>query len=246
MRNAIDFSNWKSRSHNLGDIIAKEKGRGGHLTAIKDIWIKERYGLERRINSKYLDKGIACESEGIEMLKKVFYPNDYVSKNTKEFIGKYTKGILDVLMKKDDCVTDIKNAWDAFTFENADLSHGYFWQLNNYAMLTGYKKCRLFYCLNSMPDFMVSELEQKEFYSGRHGSTENPEFLKVCQKIRDEHNYEHIPFYERFKVWEWEPTRDVEFAKIIDSVNIARIEMQRLEKEKQDFININKSKITLQ
>ncbi len=245
MRKPIDFSKWKSRSHNLGDIIPKEKGRGGHLTAIRDIWIMERYGLESRINSKYLDKGIACESEGIAMLKKAFYPNDYVSKNTKEFIGDYTKGTPDVLMKVDDCVTDIKNAWDAFTFENADLSHGYFWQLNNYALLTGHMKCRLFYCLNSMPDFMLSEMEEKELRGGRYLSRESADYLEVCQKIRDEHNYEHIPFYERFKFWEWNPTEEVEFKKIIDSVKVARTEMQRLESEKQKEIELNKSKVVV-
>lgn len=241
MRKPIDFSQWKSRSHNLGDIIPKEKGRGGHLTAIRDIWISERYNLENRINSKYLDKGIACESLGIEMLKKAFYPNDYVSKNREEFSDEYTKGTPDVLMKQDDSVTDIKNAWNAQTFENAELNHSYFWQLNNYALLTKRKKCRLFYCLNSMPDFMISELEQKEFYSGRYGTTENPEYIKVCQKIRDENNYDHIPIYERFKFWEWEPNPEEEFVKIKESVIFARSEMNRLESQKQIQININKA-----
>lgn len=240
MKKPIDFSKWISRSHNLGDIIPKEKGRGGHLTAIREIWIKERYGLESRISSKYLDKGIACESEGVEMLKKVFYPNDYVSKNREEFIGEYTKGTPDVIMKSDDCVSDIKNAWDAYTFENAECSHSYLWQLNNYALLTGRKKCRLFYCLNSMPDFMVSELEMKEFYAGRYGTQENPEFLKVCQKIRAENNYDHIPIYERFKFWEWSPTKD-DFEKIKDSVIFSRNEMVRLESEKQTKNTVNKA-----
>jgi len=240
MKKPIDFSKWVSRSHNLGDIIPKEKGKGGHLTAIHDIWIEERYNIDTRLHSKYLDKGLACESEGIQILKTVFYKNDYVSKNSVLFTGKYSKGTPDVIVKNSESVDDVKNSWSAETFEKAKPTHNNIWQLNNYALLTGRKKCRLFYCLNSMPDFMVSELEMKEFYAGRYGSMDNPEFLKVCEKIRAENNYDHIPIYERFKFWEWEPTKD-DFDKIIYSVRVARIEMVRLESEKQTKNAVNKA-----
>jgi hypothetical protein len=235
-----DFSNWKSRSHCLGYIIPKEKGRGGHLAEIKQLWVAERYNVDTRLHSKYLDKGLSCESEGIGMLKQLFYPDEYVTKNTKEFEGEFTKGTPDVIMDIDDSVTDIKNAWNAFTFENAAPTHNNIWQLNNYAFMTGKSKCRLFYCLNSMPDFMLSEMEQRELRQGRYLSEYDPKYLEACEKMRQENSYNHIPIEERVKFWEWEPTQN-EFHIIIKSVQKARIEMDNLENIKASQIEVNKS-----
>lgn len=234
----IDFSNWKSRSYNLGNIVPKENGRGGHLTAIYDIWLEERFNLKKQISSPILDKGIACEMDGINMLKSVFYPKKYVSKNREEFSNDFIQGTPDVFFDGSEFVTDIKNAWTFATLEKAELSHNYYWQLVAYCWLTGRKKARLFYSLNNMPDFLMADLERKLFYSEKFLTMESPDYLEAVQVLRENHNYDHLPLEEKFRFWEFEVSNS-DIWKAEESVKVARIEMQRLEEEKSKEIQKN-------
>lgn len=242
----IDFNTWKSRCHNVGDIIPKEKGKGGHITKIRELWIESRYEIKNEINSKYLDKGIACESEGIEMLKQVFYPEGYyVSKNRLEIENDFIKGTPDVFLNSDDFVTDIKNAWDFTTLEKAELSHNYYWQLVAYCWLTGKRKARLFYSLNNMPDFLLSDLERKMFYSGNYVSMESNEFISDCEDLRRQHNYDHLPIHEKFRYWEFDVTDEM-IETVKNAVIFARNQMQEFEQKRDIEIQKNKEIMQLE
>ena len=243
----LDFSNYKFRCSSLGKIVSKS----GNLTQttktfLLELWIKEKFCIEKDINSKYLEKGISCESDGRSILQKVFYRDEFVSKNKIRLENDFLSGEYDYFSNTDNTVTDIKNAWDLFSFHKAELTHDYKWQLKGYAMLLGIKKCRLLYCLNDMPDFLLCEEEKKMFYNGKFLSTESQEFLSACQDLRKKYTYGYLKLEERFKYWHFECTNQ-DIDEIKKSVELSRKYLIELEnnyyelKEKNICLIFNKN-----
>ena len=235
----MDFANYKFRCSYLGNIVNKS----GNITQttktyLLELWIKERFNVEKDIASKYFDKGVACESDGRELLQKTFYKNEFVAKNKTRLENDYLQGEYDYYSKTDETVTDIKNAWDIFTFHKAKLTHDYEWQLKGYAMLLGINKCRLFYFLNDMPDFMLCEEERKLFGSGKFLTTESQDFLQACDELKRKFTYSYLRTEERFKFWHFNANEN-DFEKIRNSVEQARKYLIALDKTYLDNLEGN-------
>lgn len=218
------FENYKFRCSALGKIISKSgKLTDTTKTYLTDVFIGELYGIHKDINSKYLDKGIACETAGVRLLRETIYQNkaNFV-KNVDEKANDFIKGTCDINANQDETITDIKNAYDRFTFGKASLTWDYQWQVKGYCWLYGRSKGRLFYCLNNMPESLVSKEVQKAFYLGDFTTPECDEFRQVEDNIRDSHNYDKIPIEERFKFWDLEFT-DNDLETITQAVTVARM-----------------------
>lgn len=226
------FENYKFRCSALGNIVSKSgKMTETTKTYLMDVFIGELYGIRKDINSKYLDKGIACETAGVKMLNNTIYQGraKFV-KNVIEKSNEIIKGTCDVNANEDATITDIKNAFDRFTFGKANLTWGYEWQIKGYCMLFGREKGRLFYCLNDMPDYLVANEVQKAFYQGNFITQESEEFRQVEDNIRSSHIYTNIPIEERFKFWDLALTeKDIE--TIMQSVTVARMHLVDLYNE---------------
>lgn len=215
------FDNWVCRCSALGNIISKRgKLTQTNMTYLDEVFISEIYGTRREAYGKALEKGIACEEDGFKMLNDVFYKGRFVAKVKEPKMGEYLKGTPDTII--DECVTDIKNALDLFTFAKAQMTWLYEWQVKGYMMLYDLPRGRLFYCLNNMPDYMVAEEQRKMFYFKRKWATmEDEGYLAACEELEKAHNYDKMPIYERFKFWDLERDQD-EDIRIENAVEGAR------------------------
>lgn len=201
------FDSYEFRCSALGKIVSKSgKMTDTIKTYLKDLLICEIHGIKKEAWGKALSKGLFCEQDGITMLRDVFYPGKLILKNKERKRNGFIHGECDVSASYDDCITDIKNALDLFTFGRAELSHEYKIQLKGYNWLWGRKNARLFYCLFNMPEVMVIEEERMLFYKHmwKYRDMEDPLYLEDCQKLRQQYNYDHMHIYEKFKYWEFE------------------------------------------
>lgn len=238
----MKFDNYLYRCSALGNIVTKSgKLTDGAKTYLQECFIGEVYGVRREAYGKALEKGVACEVDGLRMLNQALFPDRYVKnyKDTEGVSNDWIRGTCDTIV--DDTVYDIKNALDLFTFGKAELTHIYKWQLLGYGMLYGKPFGKLFYCINDMPDYMVVEEERKLFYTQRKWVTmEDPEYLKACEDLRAAHKYGHMPVSHRFKLFDVSRTEETD-AQIIESVKAARQYMQELWKEHTSRIEYNES-----
>lgn len=234
----MDFSNYKFRCSALGKIVPKKGSLTDTIkTYLQECFIGEVYGVRRDISSKYFEKGKFCEEDGITLLQNTIYKDKLLLKNDVRMNNEYIHGEYDTL--KDGKVWDIKNAWDLFTFGKAHLSWEYEWQLCGYAWLLDVRKAGLFYCINNMPEHMLIDEERKIFYSGKFFTQENEEYIKLCNEMRAKHNYDHMPLWERFKIWDIEFTEEKK-DQAIDAVTKARKYMCELWDHHQEHMTRNK------
>jgi hypothetical protein len=224
--NQFNPNDFLFRCSGLGNIISKSgKLTDGVKTYVEETFISYLYNVEKDISSKYLEKGNACEQEGIDMSNKIFCPNKFLTSYKKQNKNEFIIGTPDLVIK--DFVVDIKNAYDLFTFGKAELSHKYIWQLKGYMWLLGLTKAKLMYVLIDMPDYLFAKEEKKLFYEGNFLTFESTDFMLACKDLKKKYMYDYLQFHERFKIWDVELT-DQDVLTIQESVLVARKYMVEL------------------
>jgi hypothetical protein len=158
----MEIKQFKIRCSAIGQIMTNPRSKSELLSQTTktycETWLKEQiYGTEKRVQSKYLTKGIDVEQIAMEYYSDV-KGMGFVLPNYEHFENDFMTGTADLIYK--DTVIDFKSSWDCFTFPlfEDQVDKGYFAQLQGYMALTGLKKGRLVYTLQNTPN----ELEWDE------------------------------------------------------------------------------------
>lgn len=147
----------KFRASSLADIMADGKGGGlsvGAKTHIQQLAKEFIYGYDKRITSKYMDKGIQVEDQSIELLNSVLF-TDY-KKNTERKENDWITGECDIFTG--DMIYDIKSSWSLDTFPvlaSQGENSTYEWQLRAYMWLWNVDKAAIAYCLVNTPEELI-------------------------------------------------------------------------------------------
>jgi len=222
----MDFSNYKFRCHALGNLLVNSRSKDELLsettkTYLKEAWIKEVFDREKIITTKYMDKGIACETDSLELVEKVLGKKYF--KNQKEFSNEYIAGIPDVVDAE--LVVDVKTSWDIWTFASVDEAKArstYYAQLLGYMWLTGKTKAKLAYCLVNTPEEQIEYEMYKLKVSGAIKDTEE----EIAQ-ARMNFIFDDIPEEKRLKTYDFEIDPETQ-TKLIERIKLAREYMSTL------------------
>jgi len=241
----MDFSKYIFRASELGKIIgASGKLTDGNKTYLKEIFTSAINGTRKQIQSKYFEKGLFAEQSGIDLLNKVIPTFIDSVKNTERKTNEFITGEIDT--EKDSIIYDVKNAWDIYTFDKADLTHEYKLQLKGYLWLWQAKQARLFYCLNNTPEHLLISEEKKILFSGTKldgtyfTTGEDPEYLEQCEEMRKQHTNDFKPLEERFKIWDVY-LEDCDIENMKSGITSAREYLNTLWEKREDQIKYNRS-----
>jgi hypothetical protein len=214
------MSDFKVRCSQLGRLmtLGRSKQSFGEtaLSLLREIRIGEQYGRWPIILNKYITKGIQQEEESLTLFTK--FDGHFYMKNEQHFQNEWLTGTPDIISGGE--VIDIKTSYDIWTYDKAELTDGYYWQLAGYMMLTGATSARLAYCLTSASEEQVLREKTSLFYSlGQDAS--NPEYIIKSQQIERNMVFDDIPIAERVKVFN--VARDeAAIQQIIERVEAAR------------------------
>jgi len=190
-------------------------------------WLKEKlYGRRKEIDSKYLDKGNACEEASIEFLNSQLL-DDY-KKNEQYFENDYMTGTPDIVSQG--LVIDMKNSWDAFTFPLFDYgikNKDYYYQLQGYMHLTGQYNSLLCYTLMNAPWHLV--LREANF----NAKGSDLDFDKVLEQTHALMTYDDIPDHLRIKKLPCKYDQEV-ITKIEERVTMCRTYINTIIEEIED------------
>ncbi len=159
--------------------LNKDESLGvGAKSQIESLAKRHVYGYEKpNINSKYLDKGILCEPQGIALYNEVFFTD--LKKNTKRCENLCLTGMPDLI--GDDLIVDIKCCWNLETFPelkrvayDAAKKAGYDWQCRAYMYLFDKNHAEVAYCMVDTPDDLIKEWDDP---SGHFTSGIDPAML---------------------------------------------------------------------
>lgn len=165
-------------------------------------WVKRKlFNRKEEWKSIVIDKGLAVEYEGIQLLKRVLHLEEDLDKNDEFFENDFMYGCPDILPY--DQVRDIKCSWDLFTFPMFDKkmpNEDYWWQLQGYMILTGRRKAFIDYTLIDTPKALI-ELDLKKLYyqSGGRAEDWNPE---KYEELMPNYRFDDIPEKMRVRSFE--------------------------------------------
>ena len=200
-----------------------------------DIYIAEKYGRKRDIQTKQMKKGIEAEQDSIDLLS--MYLKLPFSKNEKRFNNDFVTGFPDII--DNDRIIDIKSSYDLWTFLGNipdKLDSLYYWQMQSYMWLTGTKKAVIAYCLVNTPESII---QQEKYYLLKKmdvATEENPEYIKEAMKIEFNMTFDDILMDERILMFNVDRNED-DILRIENKVLKARTFLQELE---QTHLNFNK------
>lgn len=198
-----------------------------------EVYISEKYGRKKDIQTKQMKKGIEAEQDSIDLLS--MYLKVPFSKNDKRFTNDFITGFPDII--DNDRIIDIKSSYDLWTFLGNipdKLDSLYYWQMQSYMWLTNAKSAMITYCLVNTP---MSIIEQEKYYLLKKmdvATEENPEYVKEAIKIEFNMTFDDIDINERVLVFNIERNED-DILKIQHKVEKAREFLSEIENKHLNF-----------
>ena len=195
----------KIRCSQLGAFLTRGRGKDQEfgltaLDVIRQVKIGNKYGRWPVFANKYVTKGNVNELEALNMINQVL-GTSFV-RDVLNYQNEFITGSPDVL--SGDLVLDIKNSFDIWTFDKAELTKDYEAQLRGYMWLTGATKAKLVYCLTDAPDWMI-EAEKRKLYYGMGGdNADMAAYQKAAEQIEKNMKFGDIPEADRVKVFDIE------------------------------------------
>lgn len=238
------FDNLLLRCSSLGKLMTepklkadKEAGNLSETTKsyLVDLYVKEKYGRENDIASKYLTKGLMVEEDSITLYSRV--KKTFFSKNEERLSNEYITGVPDLYTGANildtEVIIDLKSSWDIFTFfrtQTKEVNSDYYYQLQGYLFLTGARVAKLAYCLINTPEMLISDEKRKLMYKMGATTDESPDFLEACEKLDKAMTYDDIPLAKRLIEFTI-PRDEAAIDKIKTKVLKAREYLNQLDRE---------------
>jgi len=200
-----------------------------------DVYIAEKYGRKKDIQTKQMKKGVEVEQESIDLLS--MYLKMPFNKNEQRFTNDFISGSPDII--DNDRIIDIKSSYDLWTFIGNipdKLDNLYYWQMQSYMWLTGTKSAVIAYCLVNTPENII---EQEKYYLLKKmdvATEENPEYVKEAMKIEFNMSFDDIAMEERILMFHVSRNED-DILRIQQKVEKAREFLKEIE---ETHLNFNK------
>jgi hypothetical protein len=200
-----------------------------------EVYIAEKYGRKRDIQTKQMKKGVEAEQDSIDLLS--MYLKLPFSKNEERFKNDFITGLPDII--NGDTIIDIKSSYDLWTFLGNipdKLDNLYYWQMQSYMWLTGTKNATIAYCLVNTPESII---QQEKYYLLKKMdviSEESPEFIKEAMKIEFNMTFDDISIDERILTFNISRSED-DILRIENKVLKSRTFLQELEQTHLNFNN---------
>jgi hypothetical protein len=242
----INFNETLIRASSVGYLmtepVSKADKEAGLLskTAQKhllDVYITEKYGRKRDIQTKQMKKGVEVEGDSIEMLSK--YLGNKLEKNEERFKNDFITGLPDIINGNE--IIDVKSSYDLWTFLGNipdKLDSLYYAQLQSYMWLTGAIKGTIAYCLCNTPENII---QQEKYYLLKKMnvvSEESPEFVRESLKLEFNMKFDDIRLEEKILLFNID--RDEDFIlKIQQKVAAARKFLLEIELKHLNFNHEN-------
>lgn len=192
-----NFDKYKFRCSELPTLLSNGRSKTELLSEtakskLVEIWIKERYGREKYIESKYMEKGLFVEQDSLELATKVLNIG-FIPKNKEKYHNDWICGTPDAVKP---ILIDVKSSWDIFTFASVTpekAEKDYYWQLWGYGWLTGLTSAKLIYALTNTPEHITAnELYRLSFKMDE----------EATEKYRNNFVYDDIPEVDRVKIFD--------------------------------------------
>ncbi len=215
-------------------------------TYLIDEYIRVKYGRERDVVTKQMQKGIEAENLAIEMLS--IHQDRFLQKNEQRLSNDFITGLPDVFEGEtiETChfLWDIKTSWNLWTYlANVPnkLESNYFYQLQSYMMLTGCKNAAIAYVLADCPENIIMDEKKRLLYQMNVVSEQSPDYLEAAAGLELNLIYPDIPNDQKILILPVD--RDEE---VIEQIKVKVIKAREfLQEFEQKHLKFNEKMVVL-
>lgn len=128
------------------------------ISKLNEIYTTLDTGRTKKIESKYLSKGLHVEEDSITSYS--LFCGKMFTKNEERRFNDFVEGECDIYNEAENETADTKSSWDVFSFDAnrfKSLNPIYYWQGQCYMWLWNTKKHKVVYSLQDTPDFLVKK-----------------------------------------------------------------------------------------
>lgn len=150
----------------------------GAITKLDDIFREVVWHRKEIIDSQYLDKGNMTEQDCLDLLSKA--DRKFYKKNRDTIENDWLIGTPDVRGEK---IIDTKASWSMATFDRADLSSLYEWQVKGYLWIDGQDVGEVVYCLVNAPGSMVTDMLNRYWFKYGQPDATDSNWMKLASQI---------------------------------------------------------------
>jgi hypothetical protein len=205
---------WIVRASSMGAIMSCGKGAntlGAKFYAeVQKMVLYNKFGIDKRIWTKYMEKGNLMEAEGVHLASRVlgWFDIPVIDKKPR-FSNDWVIGEPDVLTPT--LLADIKSSWDGTTFpwfESKLPNKDYDWQMQTYMYLCDREECELVYTLTDTPEHLIRAEIRKITFGVFDKAEVDPYYqnksmseieAKIERDVRSQMSFGHIPEELRVK-----------------------------------------------
>ena len=155
----------------------------GVETHLDNVFRSEFWGRRRLLFNKFLDKGNLCEDDSIGLKSQI--DGFFYTKNEDHFENAFIKGTPDNIQEN---VKDIKSNYDQETFDKAELTSLYEWQVKAYIWLMLNNKVltswrgKLVYCLVNNPIHQIINEKNSLFYKMGQPEVDDEKYVEAVRQ----------------------------------------------------------------
>lgn len=191
----------------LDKLKKKKKGvdelPDGAITKLEEIFNHIFWKRRKVIYNKYLEKGNIVEEDSLQLLSDVdgvtYWKNDEFLEN------EYSEGTPDNIFNR---IRDTKSNYDFFTFQKAELTSLYGWQIKDYiwmAIESGHDIERvgeLCYCLVNSPPHRIEAERKSMWYSMGMPDQNEDRWIEAASQLERNHIFDIEKFKSEFPNFE--------------------------------------------
>jgi hypothetical protein len=203
MQRLNNFDNYLFHASGVGNLFVEPRSKSETLSETAKSWldtifIKEFWGRENRIETKYFEKGTKNEKQAIDLLTtEIFAERGYfLVKNSIRYQNEFLTGEPDVI--EDSFIVENKCPFGLFQFDKAELTNIYNIQIQSYMLLCGKPLAYLCYVLTNTPQHIVDNEIKRLDYLDLMLS----EYQDRKEQIILNHNFDDIPAKLRIKIFD--------------------------------------------
>jgi len=178
----------ETKADRVKSLQKKEKGddqlSSGIMNHLDDVFRAVFWKRRRHVSNKYLEKGLLSEQQILDLASKA--DNEFYIKNSERYSTEYLEGEWDNFYGK---IRDVKANYDLKTFEEADLSSLYEWQIKGYSImakeifkLDHYPEGELIYGLVNNPEHHIKNEITRQYYAHGNPSDDDEKWIQVKQQ----------------------------------------------------------------
>jgi hypothetical protein len=210
----MDWSNYKFRCSSLGKLMTNPPGKKDvdnwaglsetTKTYLMECYVREKYGRDKNIINKYIEKGLAVEEDSITLYSRV--TKTFFAKNEARIENEFISGTPDLFIGESilnaKTIIDIKSSWDVYTFfatMTKPVNKDYFYQLQGYCALSGAEDARLVYCLVDTPLSLIEDEKRRVSWKmGLIDPHSNEAYIQACEYLDKSMTFADIDIKERY------------------------------------------------